>query len=438
MINDKNEAAAPTLEELESLFVNNVDLEKIRAYLGRFNPIKTMAMERMEIRHSAILAWLLNPQETHGLGDSFLKAFLSEALQGHSSTVKPSALDVSQADLMDAEIRREWHHIDLLVLSARNGWIFVIENKFDSRQHSNQLERYMNDVESVFKEKDSYQYIRGIFLTLWDEEPEDGRYAPIQYTSICNLLEQHILKGRRPISSEVETFLKHYLDVIQEATGMSQEQESLEKLARQLYRNHRRVIDFIVENGMSTDFSIACEKVFGENIDYPDIISVEDQDLVFIYSDLEKISFLPKSWFDAFGGDCFYWRGCESWGSGFPISVWLQLTSDGNDGSGKIRFYAEVGPLEDSGFRTALVEEIERIAQERNLNKIGFQHGASEKNKKSSKFFKKNFFTVDDVHDSEKIEAALKKAIKSFKNEIEVIAEVLPQFLPHGKAEPLE
>ena len=39
-----------------------------------------MKMERMEIRHSTILSWLLSPNETHGLSDKFLKAFLGAAL----------------------------------------------------------------------------------------------------------------------------------------------------------------------------------------------------------------------------------------------------------------------------------------------------------------------------------------------------------------------
>ncbi|MBF0680101.1 MAG: hypothetical protein IR164_14315 [Devosia sp.] len=45
----------PSSHELENLFVNNGDLSRVQAYLNRFNPIRTMKMERMEIRHSAIL-----------------------------------------------------------------------------------------------------------------------------------------------------------------------------------------------------------------------------------------------------------------------------------------------------------------------------------------------------------------------------------------------
>ena len=132
----------PTYNELESLFVNNAKLDSIEKYLNRFNPIKTMKMERMEIRHSAILAWLLTPSETHGFGDHFLKSFLAEALRGQSGLGFPTALDVSQSDLRDAEVRTEWLNIDIFVQSNANKWAFIIENKFGSTQHEGQFSTY--------------------------------------------------------------------------------------------------------------------------------------------------------------------------------------------------------------------------------------------------------------------------------------------------------
>ena len=89
---------APTIEELERLLVNNEVLAKIELYLNRFNPIRVMRMERMEIRHSAILAWLLDPKESHGLDDKFLKAFLGEALRGQNALGFPTAIDVARAE----------------------------------------------------------------------------------------------------------------------------------------------------------------------------------------------------------------------------------------------------------------------------------------------------------------------------------------------------
>lgn len=429
---DRQRHGLPTREDLEAMLVNNADLDALRAHVGRFNPIKTMGMERMEIRHSAILAWLLSPQETHGLGDSFLKAFLAEALRGHDSPEGPTALDVSQADMMDAEVRREWRHIDVLVLSPRNGWVFIIENKFDSGQHTDQLKRYIEVVSSTFKGGETDTAVRGIFLSLWGDEPDDPRYALIDYASICTLLRQVAFSGRLPLMSEVETFLKHYLEVILEATGMNDEQKRMESLARQLYRDHKRVLDFIVEHGKSTDFTIACETVFGEELDYRDVMKVGNQEFVYNTSDSHTFSFLPKSWFDALGGDALTWPGCENYWEGFPVIMWLQLTTDADGGSGQVRLYAEVGPLSDHDFRRELIESISEAASEKSP-RIGFQRGARDEGKKYSKFFMKNSFRVDDIHDHDRIADAIKKALNTFEAEIDAISAVLPNFRRYGQ-----
>jgi hypothetical protein len=427
----------PALDDLESLFVNNPDLDEIRAHLSKFNPIKTMGMARMEIRHSAILAWLLNPQETHGLGDKFLKAFISEALRGHHAAMQPSALKVSQADMMDTEVRREWRHIDILLMSPRNKWVFVIENKFDSGQHTNQLARYLELVRSTFGQ-DDFSHIRGIFLSLWDEEPEDERYAPIQYGSICEILEQQAVSGRHPLTAQVETFIKHYLEVIREAAGMSEEQKDLEQLARQLYRDHRRVLDFIIEHGKATDFSFACDVVFGEGLEYGNIAEIEKKGFAFNHSDASHISFLPQSWYEALGEDSFYWHGCENWWMGLPVIMWAQLTVDADGTSGKIRLIAEVGPISDHDFRRDLINAIQNTTTKNGKLRIGFQRGAADEGRRYSKLFKKNFFNVDDVQDQDKIANTIKKALKDFRPEIDAIAAVLPGFLSHGKDETSE
>ncbi|MDK1492465.1 PD-(D/E)XK nuclease family protein [Sinorhizobium sp. 7-81] len=143
--------AFPTPKELEDLFVNNRDLQRVAAYLNRFNPIRTMRMDGMEIRHSSILAWLLDPRETHGLSDRFLRGFLCEAMRGQSALGSPTALEIAQADLRDAEVRREWQQIDIFVLLPRLNWAFVIENKFHSSQHEGQLAKYAERVKSIFE-----------------------------------------------------------------------------------------------------------------------------------------------------------------------------------------------------------------------------------------------------------------------------------------------
>lgn len=433
MTGSVQEQATPSLDEIEALLINNPDLPKIKSYLGRFNPIKVMGMQHMEIRHSSILGWLLDPQESHGLRDAFLKAFLTEAIRGHDSSLSPTALEVLQSDLMDAEVRREWRSIDLLVLSPRNGWVFVIENKFHSGQHGNQLQRYMDAAVSTFVSGGSFSVTRGVFLTLWDEEPEDDRYVPIRYDAVCQVLEQILAALAHPLAADVAAFIEHYLQVIREAAQMDQERLKLEKLARELYRDHKKVLDFIVDNGKSTDFAFAAEAVFGEDREYPDVCDVGSQQFVYFNADANAVSFLPKGWFDAFGGDDHYWHGCEYWWAGFPVITWLQLTTGADGSSGQIRLYGEVGPLSDHDFRTELIEAIQGcVNQDKNL-RIKFQRGAADEGKKYSRFFRKNAFPVDDVHDHDKITLVIEKALKSFKAEFEAVAGVLPQFIKHGK-----
>ncbi|MBW0159684.1 PD-(D/E)XK nuclease family protein [Sedimentimonas flavescens] len=415
----------PTLDEIEALLVNNPDLHRIQAHLGRFNPIKVMGMEHMEIRHSAILGWLMDPQESHGMGDAFLKAFLMEAMRGHDVAGKPTALDILQSDLSDAEVRPEWRSIDLLVLSPRNGWVFVIENKVHSALHSNQLDRYMEIAHSTFIRSSHYSCLKGIFLSLNDEDPNDSRFAPIRYDAVYQLLEQVLASRSHPLSAEVAAFINHYLQIIREAVRMDQDRLDLEKLAREIYRDHKRVLDFIVENGKSTDFAMAAEAVFGENVKYPDVVSVGDMSFVYLNGDMAAVSFLPEGWFDVLGGPAQVWPGCEKYWAGFPLITWIRLTTSADGTSGRVKLYGEVGPLKDHGLRTALIQSIGQVGKDNARLRIKFQKGATDEGKRYSRFFQQNTFAVDDVHDPDRISAAIHKALKSFDDEFDAIREAI-------------
>lgn len=425
--------SCPSLDELESFFVNNPHLEAIRAHLGRFNPIKVMGMMDMEIRHSSILGWLMDPQETHGLGDKFLKAFLSQALRGYEGPEKPTALALSQADLSDAIVRKEWRNIDLLVLSPRNGWIFIVENKYHSAQHSNQLTRYFDEVEKCFFASSNYRSIRGIFLSLWDEVPEDPRYATITYEDVTRLLEQTALSGRISLAPEVEIFLKHYLEIILEANDMNPEREEMEALAKELYRNHRKVLDFILENGKSTAFTSACEDVFEDCWEYGEEPMVEGQTLVVNYVSGEVYGFTPKSWYVALGGQDPVWEDVSHWWGGIPVTMWVQLFPGNNGTSGRLGLYAELGPLIDHSLRSAFIDAIESAAKKSKLKNIRFSKSARNDGAKYSRFFKNNTVPVEDIHDPEQISGAIRQSLKTFKKEVEALEEVFPALLKQAQ-----
>ena len=84
------------LEALESLVLEGDDLASLEASIGRFNVFHALGVARAEIRHSAFLAWMLAPSESHGLGDLFLKPVLLDLLRAaprEARPVSPARLD---------------------------------------------------------------------------------------------------------------------------------------------------------------------------------------------------------------------------------------------------------------------------------------------------------------------------------------------------------
>lgn len=433
MIHADTASKIPSVDELEALFVNNPAFAQIEAYLDRFNPIHVMGMARMEIRHSAILAWLLDPQESHGLDDHFLKAFLCEAMRGNSRLGTPTALDVTQADLRDAEIRREWMNMDIFILSASNQWAFVVENKFDSRQHEGQLAGYISKVNSFFEKDLGTLALRGIFLTLHDEEPHDPSYAPIRYDVIVDILPRLIATNATSLQAEVGVFLHHYADVLKDATGMSDQRNDMERLARDLYRNHRRVLDFVVEHGARSDFALAAESLFGElakNSNGSIVVSGQNINR----SDISKnhVSFVPDGWYEALGGESYSWPGCEKWWMGFPLIAWLECYGSSDSSAGTVKLVMEVGPLSSHELRRELIQQLQNKAETQGLNRIKFQKNAVDEGKKYSRFLTQNSLSVRDMQNVDEIEEAMCKLVEKFKLEFEMVAQVLPRFRDNG------
>ena len=67
-----------TVEQKQLLenFICDKELKELEQKFDKFNIFDCLRLTRTEIRHSNFLAWLLDPNETHGLSDYFLKEFL--------------------------------------------------------------------------------------------------------------------------------------------------------------------------------------------------------------------------------------------------------------------------------------------------------------------------------------------------------------------------
>lgn len=236
-------------ELLESFRVDK-DLEELEAKLAEFNIFEVISVVRKEKIHSNLLAFLLDPSQNHGLKDIFLKQFLKSVLLetdnlADSNYAKIIPVDIDIADLRDSVIRREWQNIDILIHSRSNKLICAIENKIDSGEHSNQLERYQNIIDSDIEYK-NYRKIL-IYLTPEGSTPSQANWIIYSYSQVSEIIDS-ICKSdesKPKLSPDIYTFMTHYSTFIRRHIVSDSE---IAKLCQKIYFEHRQAINLIIEH----------------------------------------------------------------------------------------------------------------------------------------------------------------------------------------------
>ncbi len=282
-------------EILGQLIIDNQDLEKLESILSEFNIFEAVGMIRQEIRHSHFLAFLLNPLESHRLGDLFLKKLLICALlNSENSPLSPIEIDI--ADLEDAELRREWKNIDILIYSPSNNLVCVIENKVDSSEHSNQLKRYQETIEGEFPQ------CRKVFIYLTKEgdSASEEQWLSLSYDEVAKIMESICQQYQSTMGDDVYTLINHYVSLIRRHLVSSSE---IAELCQKIYRQHQQALDLIYEHrpDLQSDISEFLQQIIRDH----------QQD------DLEKddctkryIRFAPKEW-----DSLAFPKTCEKWTS---------------------------------------------------------------------------------------------------------------------------
>ena len=81
-----------------------------------FNIFDVLKIARTEIRHSNVLAWLLNPNENHGFGKAFI-ARLNSYIAKDGLVSDEVAFKLLTMKYSDIVVYREWQNIDILIES---------------------------------------------------------------------------------------------------------------------------------------------------------------------------------------------------------------------------------------------------------------------------------------------------------------------------------
>jgi len=229
------------VEALEDLVLDN-DLDRLEGFTSGFNIFESIGAVRREIRHSDFLSFLLNPKESHGLHDVFIKSILFDVVKRNRSAVGISPIDIDLLDLSNIEVRREWENIDILLLSDVGNFVCAIENKIDTTEHSNQLSRYESQVNASFE---NYNTLF-IYLTLDGSPPENNEnWLSYSYQDIYEVLISILKESEGNIGQDIYVLLKHYVEMINRHFMSDNE---IAALSKKIYLRHKQALDIIFEH----------------------------------------------------------------------------------------------------------------------------------------------------------------------------------------------
>lgn len=162
-----------------------------------FNTFEAAGLVSQEIRHSHFLAYMLNPQGKHGLGAALTHAFVAE-LFDDGRISPPGAW----------RVRREWQHIDLLLVDDERQRVFVVENKIDAGEHGDQLARYVDAVALAYPHHER----KFALLSPGGSAPSHGEYSAVAYDAVARAFTR-VLQDR-DCAPRVRASIEDYLGLL--------------------------------------------------------------------------------------------------------------------------------------------------------------------------------------------------------------------------------
>ena len=265
-----------------------------------YNLFSILSIERYELKHSALIANLLDPKGSHGCGDAFLRAFFEIALKGTAYPFENCTLPHSYTEYYTGPIAGDTGgRIDILVKSSHYG--LIIENKIYAGDQDKQLTRYDNYGKETFG-ADGYLLV---YLTLYGydaskestatKSAEEVGYLRLSYAEdILRWLEQCArLAYDKPL---VRESLNQYIRTIKQLTYQDMNQEDIKKIIN-LAVDHPEVVATLSSKRDAIAQGIREKYIFAKLKEYADQKGWLYDDSESSYNEEEpKIRFRKEGW----------------------------------------------------------------------------------------------------------------------------------------------
>ena len=230
------------------------------------NIFKAAGMQTQEIKHSAFLAWLLNPSKPHGLNGAVLFKFLeklfnyknveSESVLSNGTILKNSGISKTE-DLKSfaedeglvVETEKTLYGIDsrmdLFLQSQNTKTLLVIENKVFTTTHDNQLSRYEEKLKDFCGWKKIFVYL----TPNGDVPTEDGEYKNkwciFSYKALLQIIGELIKSlPKTKDTAKLRFLLEDYTELVE--TDILKGNKELRDLCKQIRREHKEALEILM------------------------------------------------------------------------------------------------------------------------------------------------------------------------------------------------
>ena len=247
---DNHDRTIMAIEEL----IEDADFESLNQRLAERTLFDVLGISEDELSHSKMMAWLLDPTESHGLGSKALRRFLYRAAKlAHAAKVDFGKDGVPFTPLLaetlsfaDVHLRCEYSLLnrrrpDLVIWSEDERWLCVIENKILSDEGEEQTTSYYNEMLRSFP-PDQFRHRLFIYLTPEGTWPESRKFVPVSYSTVACVLA----KARDAAAGFGRVAIEQYANCL---GGRILERDQLQEICWKLCRNHRVAIDAILDYG---------------------------------------------------------------------------------------------------------------------------------------------------------------------------------------------
>ena len=209
-----------------------------------FNTFDVLWYADYEIRHSNVLAWLLQPAETHGIDGRILQWFVNHVNEQLKAADR-EPLPTVNLEAANVRVERELDYVDITIFFKKEQCLVAIENKTGpaSSDHFNQVRGYEETLRGKYK---SHTLKSVLLTTLPMESGDSSDIVQVGWKSVYEAIGS-LQKDGVFHPGGVEAFVRQYRELLERQFGFTEggdlkallddHHSILEKLLRLLERD---------------------------------------------------------------------------------------------------------------------------------------------------------------------------------------------------------